>query len=170
MIKKIFAEGDKTYWTEYKQKNYVYFQEFIRNAHFDLRIIVVGNKIMGYYRMSTGNDFRASGSGLWQGHVSELPFAAMEIAVRLKKALKCTVLAVDMLKPNDSDRFLVIESSVFFDVDQYDELMVNNVAGYYEWNKINNELFFEFKPARYWIQELIARELIKQYQSGLKAN
>ena len=166
LIKRIFAEGSKTYWTEYKQKNYIYFQEFIKDATFDLRIIVVNNKVMGYYRLSSDHDFRASGSGIWQLRVSELPVEAMKIAVTLKEALKSTVLAVDMIKSEHSGHFLVIESSVFYDVDSYDELIVNNVAGYYQLRVINDEMEFEFKPGKFWIQELIAKELIMQYQDS----
>ena len=170
LIKRIFAEGSKTYWAEYKQKDYIYFQEFIKDATYDLRIIVVDNKVMGYYRLSSDHDFRASGSGIWQLKVYELPIEAMRIAITLKEALKSTVLAVDMIKPEHSDNFLVIESSVFFDVDYYDELIVNNVAGYYHWNIINDDMVFEFKPGKFWIQELIAKELIMKYQNSSISN
>ena len=42
--------GRKTYWPFIRQINYVYFQKFIETAKFDLRIIVVGNKLFGYFR------------------------------------------------------------------------------------------------------------------------
>ncbi|MCB2208724.1 MAG: hypothetical protein KQH67_10570 [Bacteroidetes bacterium] len=164
LVKKVFAEGRKTYWTEQRQKNYVYFQEFVRDAYFDLRIIVIHNKITGYYRLTPDNDFRASGAGIWQLNVSELPRAAMELAVRVKENLELTVVAVDLMKPKGSKEFLVIESSVFFDVDFPSELYIDDVAGYYHWEKRNGKLSFEFQPGNYWMQELIALELVEKYQ------
>lgn len=165
LVRKIFSNGITTYWAEYKQRNYVYFQEFIEHALFDLRIIVISDKVTGYYRMSNGLDFRASGSGIWQYNVSELPVEAMKIAVTLKEALKTTILAVDMIKSEHSNQFLVIESSIFYDVDLYEELIVNNITGYYQWENNNDKMNFKFKPGKYWIQELIAKELVRQFQS-----
>lgn len=64
-INSCFSErGRKTYWPFERQKNYVYFQKFINDAKYDLRIIVVGNKIFGYYRYAKPGDYRASGSGV----------------------------------------------------------------------------------------------------------
>ena len=42
----------------YRQKNYVYFQEFIPNDGYDLRVILVGNWAFGYYRKVLKGDFR----------------------------------------------------------------------------------------------------------------
>jgi glutathione synthase/RimK-type ligase-like ATP-grasp enzyme len=167
LVNKVFAEGRKTYWTEQRQKNYVYFQEFIHDAFFDLRIIVVQNKITGYYRLTPENDFRASGAGIWQLNVSELPEAAMELAVKVKEDLELTVVAVDLIKPKGLKEFLVIESSVFFDVDFPSELFINDVPGYYLWEKKNGRISFDFQSGNYWIQELIALELVKKYQNQI---
>jgi glutathione synthase/RimK-type ligase-like ATP-grasp enzyme len=166
LVRKVFSTGKLTYWSEYKQKNYIYLQEFIHDAIYDLRIIVVGNRISGYYRLSQDQDFRASGSGIWQCDVSELPEEAMKIAIRLKEAINSTILAVDMIKSEESDQFLVIEHSIFYDVDYYEELVVNGVAGHYHYYKKDGDLKFVFKPGKFWIQELIAKELITQYQAS----
>jgi len=168
IIKKIFSQGKQTHWPEQRQRNYVYFQEFIPDANFDLRIIVVNHSITGYYRLVPDNDFRASGSGIWQLHVTELPKEAMDVAVKLKEALKMTAVAVDLIKPKGSDYYLVIESSIFFDVDFHSELYVNNIAGYYQWERNGNELSYEFKAGNFWVQELIALELIRKYQNRKK--
>ena len=167
LVNKIFAGGRSTYWIDYKQKDYVYFQEFIRDAAFDLRIVVIGNKVFGYYRMTPKNDFRASGAGIYKYEVPELPAEAMKIALRTKQAFESTVLAVDMIKSEKSDQYLIIETSVFFDIDDPDELIIDNVTGYYEWSKENGEYTFEFKPGRFWMQELILKELIIKYQNKL---
>jgi glutathione synthase/RimK-type ligase-like ATP-grasp enzyme len=169
MIKKIFSQGIQTYWPEQRQKNYVYFQEFIPDAYFDLRIIIVNHSITGYYRLTPDHDFRASGSGIWQLHVTELPKEAMDLAVKLKEALNMTVVAVDLIKPKGSDQYFVIESSVFFDVDFPSELYINNIAGYYQWKRKGTAVTYKFKPGKFWVQELIAHELIRKYQNQIEA-
>src|SRR5690554_2293936 len=46
-----------------RERGYVYFQEFVPNNSFDIRIIVIGDKAFAIKRMTRENDFRASGSG-----------------------------------------------------------------------------------------------------------
>ena len=46
-----------------KEKGYVYFQEFIPNDGFDLKIVVIGDKLSFIGRKIRKDDFRASGGG-----------------------------------------------------------------------------------------------------------
>lgn len=46
-----------------REKGYIYFQEFIPNNAYDIRLIVIGDKAYGMKRLCRENDFRASGSG-----------------------------------------------------------------------------------------------------------
>jgi glutathione synthase/RimK-type ligase-like ATP-grasp enzyme len=46
-----------------REKGYVFLQEFVPNDGFDLKIVVVGDKLSYIGRHSRKNDFRASGSG-----------------------------------------------------------------------------------------------------------
>jgi glutathione synthase/RimK-type ligase-like ATP-grasp enzyme len=46
-----------------RQKGYIYFQEFIPNNNYDIRVIVIGDKAFAIKRIVRMNDFRASGSG-----------------------------------------------------------------------------------------------------------
>lgn len=46
-----------------RQRGYVYFQDFIPNMAFDLRVIVIGDRAFSIKRLCRKNDFRASGSG-----------------------------------------------------------------------------------------------------------
>lgn len=45
------------------EKGYVYLQEFIPNDGFDMKVVVVGDKLSGVYRPIRSHDFRASGGG-----------------------------------------------------------------------------------------------------------
>jgi glutathione synthase/RimK-type ligase-like ATP-grasp enzyme len=45
------------------EKGYIYFQDYIPNNDFDIRVVVIGNKAFAIKRKVRDNDFRASGSG-----------------------------------------------------------------------------------------------------------
>lgn len=159
-IKKVFAEGKSTIWPFHGQKDYVYFQEFIEDATYDLRIIIVGNKAFGYYRMRPNNDFRASGAGIYKKE--NLPIEAMKIAVHTKKAFNSTILAVDFVYSENRKQFLIIETSIFFGVDTPEQLVVNGEVGYYE---ITENDSFIFKKGRLWMQELSLYETLTKWHS-----
>lgn len=144
--------GRATYWPFVRQINYVYFQKFINTAKFDLRIIVVGKRLFGYYRYPNEGDFRASGAGKVKKEA--LPEEAMRIAVRTKEILKSTSLAVDMIYSEEDMKYLIIETSVFFGIDTAEQLVINGKPGYYEYNGEN----FTFKEGRFWVQELVLQD------------
>jgi glutathione synthase/RimK-type ligase-like ATP-grasp enzyme len=60
-------------------RNYVLFQEFLRDNSFDTRIVVIGHRAFGFRRSNRPGDFRASGSGL----IDYTPGAIDERFVRL---------------------------------------------------------------------------------------
>lgn len=156
-INKVFAAGRNTYWTYVKQKDYVYFQKFISDALFDLRVIVIGNKYFGYYRMKPHHDFRASGAGHYVK--KGIPKEALLIARDVKEKFNTTMLAVDMLKSENEGNYKIIEASIFIQVDTAEQLKVNNIAGFYEYNEGN----FIFKSGKYWIQEIALNEVMKKW-------
>lgn len=155
-ISKVFGEGRETYWNFRRQKDYVFFQEFIKNAQYDLRVIIVGDLYFGYYRYPKNNDFRASGSGKigWK----EIPKKALNLAKKVKESLKTTMLAVDMI-PDGRKSFKIIEASIFFRVDDGIELAIDGVSGHY----IQDNGEFIFREGQYWIPELLAKEAMKEY-------
>ena len=46
-----------------REKGYIYFQDFIPNNKYDIRIIIIGKKAFAIKRNIRKDDFRASGSG-----------------------------------------------------------------------------------------------------------
>lgn len=158
---KIFDKGLNSYWTYQKQKNYVYFQEFIKKAKFDLRIIIVGNSYFGYYREVPSNDFRASGSGIFQK--KGIPEEALLIAKKVKDCMPPTrILAVDLLKNPSDNKYYIIETSIFIRVDSPEQLVVNDISGRYIYN--GNE--FVFQEGKIWIQELALLELFNEWRNN----
>ena len=158
IIKKAFSDGAKTYWPFIRQKNYIYFQSFVENYGFDLRIIVVDkDNIFGYFRNTVKNEFRASGYGIVEK--KNLPIEAVKIALKVKEGLGFNNLAVDFLQSKVDDKFYIIECSNFIRIDTDIQLEVSSIVGRYSYNEKEDNV--TFKEGRYWIQELILKNLIE---------
>lgn len=167
-IQRAFSKGVDTGFPFYRQKGYVYFQKYIDDAPYDLRIIIVGCKIFGYYRMRPAHDFRASGAGI-QKDGGRLPLDAVKLAFKVKELMPSTMLAVDFLKSASNDHHQIIETSINIDILSPGQLRCDGTPGYYT---LDDEKL-EFHPGKLWLQELILEELIKgmkkQEESVLKA-
>lgn len=153
--RKVFGSGKSTYHTYLKQKNFVYFQEYLHDCQYDLRIIVIEEKIFGYYRMKPKSDFRASGGGIYVK--KELPEEAMRLAIRTSRLLKTHILAVDMIKSEAKGIFEIIEASIFFGVETCQQLIINGKPGYYHYSNED----FTFHEGKYWIQDLVLANILK---------
>ncbi len=150
--------GRKTHKVYFRQKNYVYFQEFIPNDGYDIRVIVVGDRVFGYYRKTPRGDFRASGMDLIEKR--DLPMDAMRIARNVNKQIGCPQLAVDMVHGLDGN-YQIIEYSPMWQIRSPMQLLVNDVPGTYVFLDDDHCQFVEGK---YWIHELALKEFfVKRY-------
>lgn len=147
-------KGNKTYFPYQRQKDYVLFQEFVPGAEFDLRIVVVGDKMFGYYRYPNEGDFRASGAGNYEK--KEIDSKALELAYLVKEKFKCSFLATDFLYSKANQCYYIIESSIFIGIDTPSQLEIDGVAGYYQRVTEND---YKFVEGKYWLQELVLKEL-----------
>ena len=100
------------------EKGYVYFQDFIPNNQYDIRIVVIGVRAFGIKRMVRKNDFRASGSGNIIYKKSEIHEDCVKIAFDLNKKLKTQCIAIDFVF--DGERALIVEISYGFSPQGYD--------------------------------------------------
>lgn len=154
MINAAFSyKGLKTYFPYFAQKDYVYFQNFIDGAEYDLRVICIGDKLLGYYRYPNKGDFRASGAGNYEK--KEIPVEALELSYRTREKFKASCLATDMVFCKNTNRFLIIESSIFIGVDSCEQLAVDGIPGMYVRDSENE---YSFVKGKYWIQELALKE------------
>lgn len=157
LVNRVFSKkGLKTYFPFERQKDYVYFQQFIDDATFDLRVITIGNKAVGYYRYPNKGDFRASGAGNYEK--KEIPSEALDLAFQVKELYGATCLATDLLYSEKTKQYYIIESSIFIGVDTPRQLEINGVAGYYEKGE---DASYKFVLGKFWIQELTIQELIE---------
>ena len=80
-----------------RQKGYIYFQEFIPENDFDIRVIVILDKAFAIKRMVRRNDFRASGSGMILYDRDLFEEKTLNLSFYLAKELKAQCLAFDFI-------------------------------------------------------------------------
>ena len=95
-----------------REKGYVYFQEFIPNNKYDIRVVVIGNKAFAIKRYVRKNDFRASGSGNFAFDQGEIPIECVQSAFQIAKSLQTQCIALDFI--TDGKAFLIVEISYGF--------------------------------------------------------
>lgn len=156
LVEQAFSyKGKETYFTYLSQKNYVYFQEFIDDATYDLRVICIGDELLGYYRYPDKGDFRASGAGNYEKKA--IPTKALDLAYKVREKFGATCLATDFVYSEKRNQFLIIESSIFIGVDTCEQLSIDGVSGKYIRKAAGN---YEFVAGRFWIQELALKYFI----------
>jgi glycosyltransferase involved in cell wall biosynthesis len=99
-------------------------QEFCRGNEGDLRINVIGHRVMGFHRLNRDDDFRASGSGRLV-YSQELDAEAVQMAYRISRENGFDSMAYDFVKRGD--RWVVLEMSYC-----YVDAAVRDCAYYYD--------------------------------------
>ena len=156
IIRQAFSQqGRKTHLLYLRQKDYVYFQEFVPNDGHDIRVVICGNYAYGYMRKVPQGDFRASGMNIIvHGH---LPKEAVLIARKLYRALGSPMLAVDFVRGLDGS-YTIIEFSPFYQVNKPSELHVNEEKGAYVFD---SEDTYHHEKQLIWIHELALEQFFK---------
>ena len=107
------------------EKGYAYFQDFIPNNNFDIRVCIVSNKAFSLKRLVRKGDFRASGSGNIVFDKEQLDERCVQIAFQVNKALKAQSVAFDFVFDNNNQP-KIVEISFGYAVKAYD-----NCKGYW---------------------------------------
>lgn len=118
ILRPIYIGLFKKYPTEFdhyhgKEIGYAYFQEFIPNNKFDIRVCVIGDKAFALKRFTRSNDFRASGSGMISYHKEEIDERCVNIAFEINKKLNMQSIAYDFVFDADNNP-LIVEISYGF--------------------------------------------------------
>lgn len=134
-----------------REKGYVYFQEFIPDNTFDIRIVVVGDKAFALKRMTRKGDFRASGSGNIIYRKEEIDERCVKIAFEVNEKLKAQSIAYDFVFDKENNP-LIVEISFGYSAPAYD-----HCEGYWtadmKWHAGEN---FDFCG---WMVENLIREI-----------
>lgn len=110
---------------------YAYFQDFIPNDGFDIRVVVIGNKAIALKRLVRKNDFRASGSGNLVFENESIDKRYIKLAFDINKKLGSQSLAIDLIHSKE-DEIFVVELSYGFPMLNF----LDNASGYWD-NEIN---------------------------------
>lgn len=128
------------------EKGYIYFQEFMPNNSFDIRVIVIDNKAFAIKRLVRENDFRASGSGSIIYNPVEIDKDCLKIAFDISERARFECIAYDFIY-NNQGMPLIVEISYGFSMKAYD-----TCPGY--WDNNLNWYEGEFNPQGWMIQSL----------------
>lgn len=128
------------------ERGYVYFQDFIPNNNFDIRVVVIGGeKAAAEKRFVRENDFRASGSG--QFSYDGIDEEVIKISFKVAKRLKLQSVAFDFIY-SESNQPLIVEMCYGFGTDG-----ISNVPGY--WDKEFNWYEGKFNSQDWMVDQVI---------------
>jgi len=96
-----------------RERNYIYFQDFIPNNLFDTRITIIGNRAFGYTRNVRKGDFRASGSGDLVYDTERIHPQCITTAFEVTRKIGAQSLAFDFALSGENQPF-VLEISYGF--------------------------------------------------------
>lgn len=96
------------------EKGYVYLQEFIPNDGFDMKVVVVGDKLSGLYRPIRSHDFRASGGGEVRYDKALFSPELIKSAFATADALHTNCIGFDYVINKCTNRPCIVEMSYGF--------------------------------------------------------
>lgn len=102
------------------ERGYAYFQDFVPNNTFDVRICVVGNRAFALKRLVRKNDFRASGSGSIIYDKNQIDERCVKLAFETNEKLKMQSVAFDFVFDKENNP-LIVEISYGYAVAAYDQ-------------------------------------------------
>lgn len=102
-----------------REIGYTYFQDYIPNNTFDIRVCVVGNKAFALKRITRDGDFRASGSGNIVYDKQQIDERCVRIAFDVNRKLKTQSLAFDFVFDKNNQP-KIVEISYGYAIKAYD--------------------------------------------------
>ncbi|MAN58584.1 MAG: hypothetical protein CMC08_01960 [Flavobacteriaceae bacterium] len=97
-----------------KEKGYVYLQEFIPNDGFDLKVVVVGDKLSFIGRSTRKGEFRASGGGSLFYDKKFISKELISVAFEVSDRLGVQCMGYDFVIDNRNNKPIIIEMSYGF--------------------------------------------------------
>lgn len=112
------------------EKGYCYFQRFVKNAGFDIKVVVVGDKLSFLVRKNRKGDFRASGGGEILYDRSYISEQIIDSAFKIADELGLQCVGFDYVVEENTGKGFVIEMCYGFD---YESIIA--AGGYFDRNK-----------------------------------
>ena len=139
------------------EKGYVFFQDFIPENNFDIRVIVVDGRAFAIKRLVRENDFRASGSGFIKYEKENFKEGTIKLSFELADKLQSRSLVLDYVF--DGDKPLVVEISYGYIKEVYEQC-----EGY--WDRELNWHKAPFNPQGWMVESVIREIKKKQIRTG----
>jgi ribosomal protein S6--L-glutamate ligase len=102
------ALAERVILTLTRLREVIYLQEFVRHPGYDVRALVLGDKVLAAMRRTAANDFRTNVACGGRFEPWTLPKDWQEIAVRAAKSVCAVFAGVDLL-PSENGDPLVLE-------------------------------------------------------------
>lgn len=132
-----------------RERGYVYFQDFVENKGFDVRVVIINSKAVALKRKVRKNDFRASGSGDLIFEDENLDKRYIKLAFDLTDRIQSDCLAIDFIMDLNG-KIYVVELSYGFPMNNF----LDGAAGY--WTKD-----LSFHKSKFNLQSWIIDTLIE---------
>jgi len=112
-----------------REKGYVYFQDFIPNNKFDIRVIVINKRAFAIKRKVRKNDFRASGSGIVSYDKVFFNKELIKLSFDVSLKIRSQCLAIDYVLDCENPRIVEISygfvKEVYYDCEGYWDVNLN---------------------------------------------
>jgi glutathione synthase/RimK-type ligase-like ATP-grasp enzyme len=131
-----------------KEKGYVYFQDFIPDNDFDIRVVVIGSKAFAIKRLVRKGDFRASGSGNILYDRENFSDDIIKIAFDINEKIQSQCVAFDFIFDQSGDPMIVELSFGFINT------VYENCVGY--WDKDLKFHYESFYSPDWIVQNIIS--------------
>ena len=139
-----------------KQREYIYFQEFIPNDGFDYRVEVCGDKAIALVRYCRKGDFRASGGHNDHFDKDLIPKDVIKFAFEIVDKLKSQSSALDIVRNKETGELFLVENSYCYgiDADEFEHGYWDRDANWH------NEAF----NGIYWMIEYVINQYKEKYE------
>lgn len=128
-------------------KGYIYFQDFIPNNDFDIRVVIVEGRAFALKRLVRRGDFRASGSGEIRYEMNEININCVKLSFDVNDFIQSQCIAFDFIF-DENENPIIVELSYGFDASAYD-----NCEGYWTADlKFHKE---KFNPQVWMLESVI---------------
>ncbi len=135
------------------ERGYVYFQDFIPDNKYDIRVNFVYDKCFASRRFVRPRDFRASGSGINDTIMSAIPEKALRITFDVASRLRLQTIGIDFVMSNHDPLIVEISYGFGYPAGQF-------TAGY--WDKDLSYHPGSFDPFGWMVDGII-----KEFNSGV---
>jgi len=128
------------------EKGYVFFQDFVPDNEFDIRIIIIANKAFAIKRLVRDDDFRASGSGYVEYDKENFNEELVKTSFDLAERLKSKSMVLDYVF--NEEQALIVEISYGYIKEVYEKC-----EGY--WDRNLNWYPGPFDPQGWMVESVL---------------